>query len=56
MQDARLWYHLGVRRMRYRRGFGFGHVFGLLFLFRHPLLLLVVLVVVVALYLARGRR
>jgi hypothetical protein len=51
-----VWYHLGVRRMRYRRGFGFGHVFGLLFLLRHPLLLLVVLVVVVALYLARGRR
>lgn len=43
-----------MRRIRYRRGFG--HLFGLLFLLRHPLLLLVVAVVLVAVYLYRRRR
>ena len=40
----------------FRRGFGFGHFFFLLFLFRHPLVLLVVGVVVLAVYLVRRRR
>ena len=40
----------------FRRGFGFGHFFFLLFLFRHPLVLLVVGVVVLAVYLFRRRR
>ena len=40
----------------FRRGFRFGHFFFLLFLFRHPLVLLVVGVVVLAVYLFRRRR
>jgi hypothetical protein len=38
--------------------FGFGRMFGLLFLFRHPVFLVVVLIAVVALavYLHRRRR
>jgi 4-amino-4-deoxy-L-arabinose transferase-like glycosyltransferase len=45
-----------VRRLRYRRGYGFGHLFGLLFLFRHPAFLVVVAVVVLVVYMARKRR
>ncbi len=43
-----------MRRLRYGRGFG--HIFGLVFLFRHPLLILVVVVVVSLVYLVRRRR
>jgi hypothetical protein len=45
-----------VRRFPFRRGFGFGHLFGLVFLVRHPLLLVVIAVVLVAIYLYRRRR
>ena len=45
----------GVRRFR-RRGRGFGQLFGLLFLLRHPVVILVLVVVVAALYLYRRRR
>ena len=45
-----------MRRLPYRRGYGFGRLFGLLFLFRHPALLLVVAVIVFAVYDARRRR
>jgi hypothetical protein len=45
-----------VRRMRYgRRGFGFGHLFGLLFLLRHPLILAIVIVVVFVIAMTRRR-
>ncbi|MGN6128922.1 MAG: hypothetical protein ACTHOK_01105 [Nocardioidaceae bacterium] len=43
-----------MRRLRYGRGFG--HVFGLLFLARHPLFLLVLVVVVLLVWLVRRRR
>ncbi len=43
-----------MRRFRYPRGFG--HAFGLLFLVRHPLFLLVVAVVVLVVWLYRRRR
>ena len=45
-----------MRGYRFRRGYGFGHVFGLLYLARHPVALLVVAVVVFAVYLYRRRR
>jgi 4-amino-4-deoxy-L-arabinose transferase-like glycosyltransferase len=47
-----------VRGLRFgRRGFGFGHLFGLLFLARHPIFIVVVVVVVAGLYLwNRNRR
>lgn len=50
-----------VRRIRFRRGGGFGrrgfgHLFGLLFLFRHPVVLAVVVVVVLVVLLYRRRR
>jgi 4-amino-4-deoxy-L-arabinose transferase-like glycosyltransferase len=45
-----------VRRIRSRRRYGFGHLFGLLFLFRHPVVLLVVVAVVLVVYLSRRRR
>jgi hypothetical protein len=45
-----------VRRIRYGRGFGFGHLFGLFFLFRHPAFILVIAVVAFAFYLYRSRR
>lgn len=36
-----------MRALRFgRRGFGFGHFFGLLFLARHPILLIVIVAVV----------
>jgi hypothetical protein len=41
---------------RYLRRPGFGHVFGLFFLFRHPVILLVLAAVVLAVYLYRQRR
>lgn len=43
-----------MRRLRFGRGFG--HVFGLLFLARHPLFLLVLAVVVLLVWLVRRRR
>lgn len=43
-----------MRRIRFPRGFG--HLFGLLFLFRHPILLVVLAVVVLGVYLYRRRR
>ena len=43
-----------MRRVRFPRGFG--HLFGLLFLFRHPILILVIGLVVFAVYLYRRRR
>lgn len=46
--------HGVVRGFRYGRGFG--HLFGLLFLFRHPLVLAVVVVAVVVVYVYRNRR
>jgi hypothetical protein len=46
-----------VIHVLYRRGFGFGRMFGLLFLFRHPVVLVVVIAVVaLAVYLYRRRR
>jgi hypothetical protein len=45
-----------VRRFPFRRGFGFGHLFGLVFLVRHPILLVVIAVVLLAIYLYRRRR
>ncbi|HET7355060.1 MAG TPA: hypothetical protein VFJ09_00120 [Nocardioidaceae bacterium] len=45
-----------MRRFPFRRGFGFGHLFGLVFLVRHPILLVVIAVVLVAVYLYRRRR
>ena len=45
-----------MRRFPFRRGFGFGHLFGLVFLVRHPILLVVIAVVVLAIYLYRRRR
>ena len=45
-----------MRRFRFRRGFGFGHLFGLIFLIRHPIFLVVIAVVLVAIYLYRKRR
>ena len=45
-----------MRRIGFRRGYGFGHLFGLLFLFRHPILILVIVAVVFAIYLYRRRR
>jgi hypothetical protein len=48
-----------VRRLRLRRGpgfgRGFGHLFGLLFLFRHPVVLVVIVVVVLLVLLYRRR-
>lgn len=43
-----------MRRLRFPRGFG--HLFGLLFLLRHPVFILVVAVVAFAIYLYRRRR
>jgi 4-amino-4-deoxy-L-arabinose transferase-like glycosyltransferase len=43
-----------MRRLRYGRGFG--HVFGLLFLARHPVFLLVLAAVVLVIWLVRRRR
>jgi hypothetical protein len=44
-----------VRRLP--RPFGFGRLFGLLFLFRHPVVLVVVIAVIaIAVYLYRRRR
>ena len=45
-----------MRRFAFRRGFGFGHLFGLVFLVRHPILLVVIAVVLLAIYLYRRRR
>ena len=45
-----------MRRFPFRRGFGFGHLFGLVFLVRHPIVLVVIAVVLVAIYLYRRRR
>lgn len=47
-----------MRALRFgRRGFGFGHFFGLLFLARHPLLLIVIVaIVLIVLAYQRGRR
>jgi 4-amino-4-deoxy-L-arabinose transferase-like glycosyltransferase len=45
-----------MRRRRYGRRIGLGRLFGLLFLFRHPAVLLVVVAVLVVLYLYRRRR
>jgi 4-amino-4-deoxy-L-arabinose transferase-like glycosyltransferase len=45
-----------MRGLRFGRGFGFGHLFGLLFLARHPILFVVIAVVVFAVYLYRKRR
>lgn len=45
-----------MRRFPFRRGFGFGHLFGLVFLVRHPILLVVIAVVLLAIYLYRRRR
>jgi len=45
-----------VRRFPFRRGFGFGHLFGRIFLIRHPIFRAVIAVVVVAIYLYRKRR
>lgn len=45
-----------VRRFRLPRGFGFGRLFGLWFLFHHPVFILVIGVVALAVYLARRRR
>jgi hypothetical protein len=41
---------------RFRFGRGFGHLFGLIFLIRHPIFLAVIAVVLVAIYLYRKRR
>jgi 4-amino-4-deoxy-L-arabinose transferase-like glycosyltransferase len=43
-----------MRRLRYGRGFG--HVFGLLFLARHPVFLVVLLVVGLVVWLYQKRR
>jgi hypothetical protein len=43
-----------MRRFRYGRGFG--HAFGLLFLARHPVFLLVLLAVALVVWLVRRRR
>ena len=45
-----------MRSGLYRRRPGFGHLFGLLFLFRHPVVLVIIAVVVFAFYLYRRRR
>ena len=45
-----------MRRMRRRRGFGLGRLFGLLFLVRHPIFLLVFVLIALAIYLYRRRR
>lgn len=45
-----------MRRFPFGRGFGFGHLFGLVFLARHPILLVVIVVVLLAVYLYRRRR
>ena len=48
-----------MRALRFgRRGFGFGHFFGLLFLARHPILLIVIvgIVLIVLAYQRRRRR
>jgi hypothetical protein len=45
-----------VRRFPFRRGFGFGHFFGLVFLIRHPIVLVVVVVVLLGIYLYRRSR
>lgn len=44
-----------MRRIRYGRGYGFGHLFGLFFLLRHPVFILVIAVVAFAIYLYRRR-
>ncbi|HET8602987.1 MAG TPA: Loki-CTERM sorting domain-containing protein [Marmoricola sp.] len=44
-----------MRVLRFGRR-GFGHLFGLLFLARHPAFLVIVVAVVVALYLWNRRR
>ena len=43
-----------MRRFPFRRGFG--HLFGLVFLVRHPILLVVVAVVLLGIYLYRRSR
>lgn len=43
-----------MRGLRFGRGFG--HIFALLFLARHPILIVVIVVVAVAVYLYRRRR
>lgn len=45
-----------VRRFPFRRGFGFGHLFGLIFLVRHPILFVVIVVVLLGIYLYRRSR
>jgi hypothetical protein len=45
-----------VRSSLYRRRYGFGHLFGLFFLVRHPAFLLVIAVIAFAVYLYRSRR
>lgn len=45
-----------MRGRRFGRGYGFGHLFGLFFLFRHPVFILLVAVVVFAVFLYRRRR
>jgi hypothetical protein len=46
-----------MRRRYYpRRRFGIGHAFGLLFLFRHPLVAVILIAVVLLVALYRRRR
>ena len=45
-----------MRRFPFRRGFGFGHLFGLIFLVRHPILFVVIVVVLLGIYLYRRSR
>jgi 4-amino-4-deoxy-L-arabinose transferase-like glycosyltransferase len=45
-----------VKGRLYRRRPGFGHLFGLLFLFRHPVVLVIIAAVVFAIYVYRRRR
>jgi len=49
-------YGLLVRRRRFGRRGGLGNLLGLLFLLRHPVVLLVLAVVVLVVYLYRRRR
>ncbi len=47
----------GVRTLRFgRRGFGLGHLLGLLFLVRHPAFIVVLAVIVAAVWLYNRRR
>lgn len=46
-----------MRALRYgRRGFGFGHFFGFLFLARHPILLIVIIGIVLIVIAYQRRR